>query len=201
MRNIYLGIVSACVLAPSIASAALTLTVPEVSARPGDSGVLEIFFTETGTPTDENLSVYSLGIDLLNANGVSFGPAPRVNVPTDRRFVFADVAGATLEDLGSDADSIRSFASLPLSVLEGVNIGPNNPGVLRIPFTVPVGTAPGLRPVVINTTEIAATDFVDEVGELILFTPDNGFIDVVPEPTALGLLGIGGVLFLRRRRA
>jgi hypothetical protein len=206
MRSIPFSTVFACLFAPSIASAALTLNVPEVgSFRPGQTGFIDVFFTETGPATNERLAVYAIGLDLLNGSGVTFGPAPFVRMPGEegtpgRRWVFADVPGATLEDLGSGPDRIRAFASLPISVLDGVDITPNNSLVLRVPYTISPTAGLGVRDLVINTVEAGATDFVDEVGELIPFVPDNGKIEFIPEPGAVGLLGGGGVFLLLRRR-
>ena len=192
MRNIFLGIVSACILAPSIASAALTLTIPRVDVRPGDSGALEVFFTETGGTPDENLVAYSVGLNMGGQPGVSFIPPPVA--PTGRPFVFP--AGTPVDDTGSNASRVRSLSALPSGDADITN----GAGVLRIPFTVAQGAALGERPVTFEL-QGGLTEFSDDIGGIIEFTPVNGAINVIPEPAALGLLGIGGVLFLRRRRA
>ena len=213
MRNIFLGIVSACVFAPS-AFGVLTLNIDTKAVRPGESGAIEVFFTELPPAVNERLALYALGVNLQGAPGVTFGQSDAegnvsfVEVPTEHPWVFSGIPGSprpTLEDLGtSTASQVRAFGELPTRIQVGVDITNEKGGVLRIPFSVAPGAALGLRQIVIEQTEVGATDFVDDAGELIPFIanplPTQGIL-VVPEPAALSLLGIGGVLFLRRRRA
>jgi len=195
MRNIFLGIVSACVFAPSIASAALQLNIESIELRPGDTGFIEVFFRETAPAANENLVAYAVGLDLpANPRGVSFAPAPLLRETTAHPFVFAP--GTPIDDTGSSASRIRSSAAI-LTAPENIV---DNEGVLRVPISVAQGAAPGVIPIVFNLTG-GLTEFSDDIGNVIEFVPVNGAVTIVPEPAALGLLGIGGVLFLRRRRA
>jgi hypothetical protein len=197
MRNIFLGIVSACVFAPSIASAALTLNIERIELRPGDTGFIEVFFTESAPAANENLVAYAVGLDLPTnpGNAVSFGPAPLLRETTAHPFVFAP--GTPIDDTGSNASRIRSSAAI-LTAPENIV---DNEGVLRVPVTAAMSAVPGsVIPVVFNLTG-GLTEFSDDIGGVIEFVPVNGQVTIVPEPAALGLLGIGGVLFLRRRRA
>jgi hypothetical protein len=207
MRNIFLGIVSACVLAPSIASAALTLRIddgsadgtPTIDLRPGESGFIEVFAEETAPVETEVLLAYSVGLNLPAGSGVTFDPTPRTGAAVSRTqrhtFIFDPTNNASYTDTGSSASAIRLLidADAPEDVANG-------DGFLRVPIQISGTAVPGQYALTFQLTGGGATELSDDIGGAIPFTPVNAMVNVIPEPAALGLLGFAGLLALRRRR-
>ena len=79
------------------------------------------------------------------------------------------------------------------------DITPSLNGFFQLPVNIPASvTAPGLYAINIDTTLLS----LGGAGPAITATPSTvvGGINIVPEPASLGLIGLGGLLFLRRRR-
>ena len=182
---------AAMALSCSVASAALLLRVEDVFlAAPPVSEVVrevEVYFTETGPPENENLASYFLTVRLDNGSS-SIVMVPPAMKPTVHPWVLPASTGAT--EFGSDAEAIR-FATDPA---EGQNID-NNEGVLKFSVRIPAGTPLGVYPMTIDGP---STTFTNSTGNDILFPVDNGAVMIggVPEPASLAVLGLGGGLMM-----
>jgi hypothetical protein len=207
VRNHLFGVVSACVLAPSVATAAFTLRIDDpqdpipgniILLRPGETKFLEVYADETGAPEMENLIAYSIGLNLPPGRGVTFGPGPLVGEEVNRtvRHPFAITSSAMFTDTGSSPLAIRVIVDA--ASVEDVT---NNEGLLRFPITAaPTGTVGTEIPLTFQLTGGGATEFSDDIGNIIPFTAENALINW-PEPAGLGLVGFAGLLLLRRRHA
>ena len=175
------------------AHAVLTLRVEHILAGPDESPAdMEVFLDPgPGDTINERLNSFRIKIDLHNASptGVRFdGVLP----PDFFRPLWPDV---TLQDLGSDYDTIFVSASLPAG--EGRDVTEQAMGLFRAVAVVPVSATPGLYPAVIDPFETA---FFDTSGAQLLVIPASGSILYIPEPAALSLLAPAALLALRRRR-
>ena len=182
----------ALLLPAGAARGALTLSF-EGELCPGETGFIEVFFTEIGPAENEGLVAYAVGLDLVAPRGVTFGPAPLLREPTEHPFVFAP--GTPIDDTGSTATRICSSAAI---LTEPVNID-DDEGVLRVPVTVAPDALFGNLVIVFNLTG-GLTEFSDDVGNAIPFVPVQGRITICPEPSAACLAALIGLLALARRR-
>ena len=192
------GIVSvAIILFATSAQGALTLHMEgDPIFRPGEVEYIEIFVTELPPAQDERLVAYAIGLNLAEGSPLIFGPAPLLNEPVDHPFVFPP--GTPIDDTGSTANRIRSLASI---VTAPVNIG-DGAGLLRVPVSLRPGyngpwfTSVGL------TFELSGglTEFSDDIGQVIPFTPVPWSWIIIPEPSAAAIAAGGLWLLARRRR-
>lgn len=208
-----------CVLAmvPSFASAAVKVNIGDRTALGGNpvipgvltGSTLTVPVVFTGTDAENELLG---GYDLLfilervgGASGASFKD-PFATRPTSN-FVFGNVTGVV--DFGiANANPAPSPTSFLLNVLDNssvntVDVPQTGPGLNAADLVLNIdGLAGGtyrirLDPVIssLSTSDpnradpVITTDFTDV-----------GTIEIVPEPTSLSLLAIGGLLALRRRR-
>jgi len=195
LRNAVLAL-WALLLPAAAARGALTLNVESVQLAPGETGFIEVFFTELPPAQRERLVAYSVGLDLISQGGITFGPGPLLGEPTAHPFVFAP--GTPIDDTGSGPTRIRAASAI---LTEPVNIT-DNMGLLRVPVTVARG-APQQRGAVAFVLTGGLTEFSDDVGNTIEFVPVNGAIETggeVPEPSATLLAAACGLAALARRR-
>jgi hypothetical protein len=186
---------------PGIARATVGVDVDDLSlpTPASDQTVfLEAFFTEVPPLADENLAGFNLRATLsgpgVSASGVRF--APPATTTTVHTWVFT--GGGSMQDFGSDFDSLRSDG-LPTS--GDVDID-NNEGIARMAVVIPAGTAPGTYTVNLAADTEFTTTFFDNLGnDIAISSFQNGTITVTPEPAAFALIaGAAGLLGLRRRR-
>ena len=209
-----MGCLAGLVLAPSIASAALQLDIgpkhgatPSMatSDSPGLPGrqALDLIFTETDpVEANEGLFAYDLLItvpsaarDLVALNGLD---------ATSPGFVLgADPTKYTFTIAESDANHILA------NIASTNDLFPINTGQTagRVFYTL---TPAGLVATATNPQALLALDPGSTVFgsgdpnrtevEILVDKSDMGVVGVVPEPTSLSLLGLAGLLALRRRR-
>ena len=218
MKRFVLGIGLLGLMVPGVASAALSMQVgPRLGANddrvhptPDAFGqnFLDLIFHETGGVAREGLFTYDIGLDLTRAPGAASG----VNLAT---YTLGALPAAQMGDfLGQNnvfntgaAPSITILESTPTRLLFNVTSGGDLNDIdegetaARIAYTAapdsPVGTyVVALDP---NTTVFGSGD-PELPLEIIVDKSDPGLVQVVPEPGALSLLGIAGLLALRRRR-
>ena len=210
MRSFLLGAVAAIGLAPAFASAAVILkiensTVTDVSAQ---QTVFVTLYGEDATGDNERMNAYTIA---LNGTGPGFGSANgvRFQAPTTGNFGAAGkptaphpyVFGALdpvppVENFSSTASRLQ-FGATAINQEDEVNVGNGLDGFLRVPVIIPAGATPGVYTLSIDP---AATSLAG-LGAPIVATPGAaGTITVVPEPASLGLIALGGLFALRRRR-
>ena len=143
-----------------------------------------------------DLTPSDLGVNLVNAVQTdNSGPYPPI-FPAGSPFVFG----------GGDMISVTDFLFVPPSVPiqdeYGLfrllfSIAPNTLGTFAVAINE-VWT--GLSDADGNPIEYIATDGEIEVssGGVVAVTP--GYLTIVPEPISLAMLGVGGLLVLRRRK-
>jgi hypothetical protein len=220
MRNILLGAATAALaLAPSVASAAFVLTVPEITTDVPATATtvnVDIFFSEIDPATANNtLAGFAVRLD------VDKGSATGIHLPTNKPtgvglspatadghpYIF--LTAGTNPDDGTPAparpaipanDEAYGPATITAAGLADAGREPAIPlgaGVLRVPLVIEPGVAPGVYAL---TLDPLVTSFANAAGDPIAVSLDNGFINVTPEPASLSLLGLGGLFSLRRRR-
>jgi hypothetical protein len=205
-----LGCVAGLVL-PSIASAALSLQIgpqaspatPDVTitkgAAPSGQQFMDLIFTDDGAE-NEGLFAYDLVLNVVRpagrTGGISLAGADRP--PTD--FVLSD-------DPNKSTFSVAN--NTPDNLL--INISSNNDlfditsgkKAARVFYTVDPNIDLGDYSIVFDTanTVFGSGDPNRPDPAIPVGLVDAGFIQVVPEPASLSLLGFAGLLVLRRRRA
>jgi hypothetical protein len=215
MKRFVLGMGLLGLMVPSVASAALSLQIgPNNGAGSGNADAVfpptpfgqnffDLIFHETGGVQREGLFTYDVALDLIReaggSSGVSFvngagstpiqmAPNPAIAMTpnpasitvlenTPSRLVFNVTSGNDLTDIDEGESAARVFYTVPQDA---------TPGIYRIVFDAPNSVYGSGDPELPLSIEVAMTD--------------EGVIRVVPEPGALSLLGIAGLLALRRRR-
>ena len=197
-----------CVLAalPSIASGAIRLRGEDKQVVPGvpQTVTLDIFAEGIGDAENEQLFAYDIGFLLNRASGgtlgeVSFAP-PYATKPDN--FVFGDQPTDFLV-AGSPAPTPTSFLLNVINngtVLPDITTTPVK--VARVVVNIPAGVLPGVYNVTYSSdlTAFGSGDPTRENPAINTALTDMATIEVVPEPASLGLLAVGGLLALRRRR-
>ena len=198
---------------PSLASAKLQLRGEKVQPLPGVPGTYTMaIFAEPTDGENEQLGVYDIGFRLVPVNasptgGVGFAP-PYANRPNEN-FVFGanDPARYTYNVPTSVSPppgptqfllNVESTGAGPVDVVSAVKVA-------EVVFQVAAGTLPSTYRVEFNPNLVAFGSLdparLDPTIETTFSTaPDSGLIEIVPEPTSLSLLALGGLLALRRRR-
>jgi len=184
-------------MAPGVASAALSI-VP-VPARITPGGIpgemyFDLVFRETGTPANEGLFAYDLYLQ-RDKPGINLVRAEKPD-----NWVFTS-PGASFQEAGPE------FSNKPgLIVVNAIGdlLGANQDIVdgtkaARVFYTMDPDAAAGTYHISLDP---GGTLFVSgDTGEAIPVDISASFSVPIPEPAALSLLGIAGLLTLRRRRA
>jgi len=200
MKRFVLGLTCVLLIAPGVASAALSVDFLPRTNLPGSPGVpgeqfVDLVFNETAPTTNEGLFAYDLyivrdkpGINLIRAEkpdnwvftapGAGFSQAgPEFTHLPDLIVVNAlgDLLGAN-QDIVSGTKAVRVFYTMD----------PNAPAGA---YHIMLDQSPG-------TTLFVSGD----TGEAIPVDISSVFTVIVPEPASLSLLGVSGLLLLRCRR-
>ena len=218
MRSFLLGAVAALGLAPAFASAAVVLNIENTTVDATDGLAKTAFVTVFGTDAtndNERMNAYTIAINgtgtdgsnaFGSANGVkfqvpgsNFGAAGKPTAP--HAYVFSALDPVPpVENFSSTASRLQ-FGATAINQDDEVNVGPGLDGFIRIPIVIPAGAKSGVYTLTIDPT---ATSLAG-VGAPIVATPGQaGTLTVtgvvVPEPASLGLIALGGLFALRRRR-
>ena len=212
MKRFVLGMGLLGLMMPSVASAALSLSVQDLSYTPGSfptgTQYLDLIFQETGAAAVEDLSTYDIGMLLTRPAGVTGGirivqPAnlternalARANDTTINPYVF-EAASVTVVPLEPSEDNT---ARIQLNFDNLGDLADIRPGQSagRIPFVVDANATPGLYRFNLDPLNTTFAGFSESIAVAI---DDAGNVTIVPEPAGLSLLGLAGLLALRRRR-
>jgi hypothetical protein len=190
-------------MVPGVASAALSVDfTPDLKvtkgAIPTGEQFFDLVFNETGAPTHEQLFAYDLYFrrDKAGLNIV------RVDKPDN--WVFTAPASAFSEDRGvpgttpPEGDVVNAFGDI-----FGANVDvTSGTKAARVIYTIDPNIDLGVYHIMLDPSS-GTTQFVS--GETAEAFPvnitDMGTVTVVPEPASLSLLGVAGLLALRRRRS
>jgi hypothetical protein len=213
MKRFVLGMGLLGLMVPGVASAALSLQVgPQNGPDAVDERIvplidagekfIDLIFHETGGVNPEGLFTYDLAMNLVGPNGIAFktagvgtngagvvalapnpvfntGNAPsfQITESTPTRLVFNVTSGGDLNDIDEGESAARIFYTVAPGAASGIyklNFDPDNTvfgsGDPNLPLSI----------------DVALTD--------------SGVLQVIPEPGTLSLLGVAGLLALRRRR-
>ena len=210
MRSILLGAAAALGLFPAIASAAVTFNVDSVTAQPSSieqTVFVDVFGVDAAPDENELLNVFTIAI-----NGVGFTPTgvrfqlptgatfPSATYkPTAHKFVFRD-QGFELEpgltNISSTASRIQ-VSSETIGPEDVANLTDANNGFIRLPIIIPANTGPGVFPINVDLT---SSQLGGAVAPIVTTLGQQGSVTIIPEPASLGLIVLGGLLTLRRRR-
>jgi len=213
-----LGCVAGLVLLPSIASAALSLningpgsgTLPggmDALSVPGGPGTFDLVFAgdtiENGQPVNEGLFAYDLLLTVPQAmqgkfriTGADDGGPVSPGTPDPNFVLGADRAKYTFSVAERDDNHVLVNVSSNNDLFDisaGKKAG-------RILYTVDLGTSGSSLAFDPNSTVFGSGD-PNRPLQIDVGLTDTGVVGVIPEPTSLSLLGIAGLLALRRRRA
>ena len=198
---------------PSLAEARLLLRGEHVEVPPAVPGQYTMaIFAEPIDNEDEQLGVYDLGFTLVPVNpsavgGVAFVPPFAVRpaegfvfgAPDPTRYTY-NVPTSVSPPPGPTQFllNVESTGAGPVDIISAVKLA-------EIVFEVQPGTLPSQYRVEFNENLIALGSLdparLDPTIEYTLATdPNAGLIEIVPEPTSLSLVALGGLLALRRRR-
>jgi hypothetical protein len=202
MKRFVLGLGCVLAMVPGVASAALSVAiVPDIEvpagAIPTGEQFVDLVFNETGTPANEGLFAYDLyitrdrpGINLLRAEKPD-------------NWVFK-AAGAGFSQAGPEFTHLPDLIVVnALGDLLGANQDiEDGTKAARVFYTIDPGAAPGKYNIRL-ANDPGTTLFVSgDTGEAIpVDISDAGVVTVTPEPGSIALLGVAGLLALRRRRS
>lgn len=198
MKRVLLGVGCAVALLPGIASA-VTLRVPNIELRPGMTNVpVEAVFDDAAAG-NERLFAYTIGLRLVPVvpavpGAVTFS-APWVTATETAPPVFPGATPPTVQS--SDPAHVSASKDIPGEA----DIG-NGQGLVRVYLNAGALAVPGTTYTLSFDPAEASFASTDPNNIEIPVTLSNGTITVVPipEPAALSLLGVAGLLALRRRR-
>jgi len=160
------------------------------------------------TNEDEHLNAYTIAVQgggstggkaFGDAAGVrfvvpagSFGTAGR---PTAHPYVFKNLDTIPPIENFSSTTSKLQFAATAVEQTDEAHITPTLNGFIAMPILIPANTAPGVYTLSVVTTSLAGT------GAPIVSTAGApATITILPEPATMGLVLVGGLFALRRRR-
>ena len=168
---------------------------------------VEVFGNDV-TSEDEHLNAYTIAVQGAGSSGgKAFGDATGVRFvvpagsfgtagrPTAHPYVFKNLDTIPPIENFSSTTSKLQFASTAVEQTDEANITDTLNGFIAMPILIPAGKAPGVYTLTVVTTSLAGN------GAPIVSTPGvPATITITPEPASLGLVVIGGLFALRRRR-
>jgi hypothetical protein len=190
-------------LFPAFAQAVVRVNIERIDVIPTGAAqtvFLDVFGVDLDN-SNEQLTAFTVGIDAptFSANGVRFDipgtgllPKPGAAHP----FVFSDFAGVEVDDFGSTFNRIQGGSALAGSTQQ-TNLSDLRNGLVRLPILIPANAAPGVYAITLDPTVL---DLAGQGPPVVAVPGDVGQITIVPEPASLGLVVLGGLLTLRRRR-
>ena len=203
MKRFVLGLGCVIAMLPGVASAALSVGMgPDASfargAIPAGEQFMDLVFSETGTPVNEGLFAYDLYlkrdnpvISLVHADK----PDNWVFTSSGASFQQADVPGNN----PPGAIVVNAIGDL-LGANQDIQ---NGTKAARVFYTIDPNAPAGTYHIFLDPTDGTTLFVSGDTGEPIPVnvTGDIGTVTITPEPASLSLLGIAGLLALRRRRA
>ena len=200
MKRFAFGLACVLAVAPGVASAALSITIgPDIQvsrgAIPTGEQFFDLVFNETGTPVNEGLFAYDLYIT-RDKPGINLVRAEKPD-----NWVFTS-PGASFQEAGPEFSNKPGLIVVnAIGDLLGANQDiQNGTKVARVFYTIDPDAPPGVYHVSLDP---GGTLFVSgDTGEAIpvdISDPGTVITEIIPEPTALPLLAVAGVLALRRR--
>lgn len=202
MRSILLGTVAAIGLWPAVASAAVTVKPQDQIGRPGDTVAIEVFADPTTLTagTNEHLNAYTMTMSAAAFSGASdpsfVVPANftfEINGDATHGYVFT-AADPPFDPTGNSSRNLVFLSAAPGTA--DTDLSETRNGFGRVMVTIPAGTPVGQYTLRVDNDFLSlggSAGTIDAVG-------GTGTLTIVPEPASLGLVAIGGLLALRRRR-
>lgn len=167
------------------------------------NGFFDVFVQVTGTG-NASLAGWQAMVDLNTSagqpTGMSLGTPTVTDVtPSSRTMALGtDSNFTTPNGVLLNTSSEVSATQFLLSGSEPLD-SENGDGLMRVPFTLAAGSH-GTFLLSLSTDTTTGTVLSDPQGGPISYTPVNGSITVVPEPTGLSLLVLTSFGLARRRR-
>jgi hypothetical protein len=200
-----LGAVAALGLCPAIASAVVEVRVERVDVVPNGSQQVipvEVFASNPDTAENERLNAYTIALEAVgfSAGGVRF-QAPAADgsypEPTSHAYVFGAYPGNGPVDPAGLSDAQHAFLSAALGGTgQEANISDTLNGFAKLFVIVPASVTQGSFPITIDPGFLS----LGSAGTPITAVGVPGVVNIVPEPASLGLIALGGLFALRRRR-
>ena len=202
MRSILLGAVAAVGLWPAVASAVVTVRPSAATGTPGQTVPVEVYADPATLTagTHEHLNAYTMtmaALTFVNAADPSFVvPANfTFEINTDPTHGYVFTAADPPFDPTSGSDRKRVFLSAAPGTAD-TDLDATKNGFGRVMVSIPANAQPGTYTLAVENDVLSLGG---SAGTIEAIGGTNTFV-VVPEPASLGLVGIGGLLALRRRR-
>jgi hypothetical protein len=185
-----------------MASAAITVRPSDATSAPGQTVAIEVFADPATMTagTNEHLNAYTMtmsAIGFAGANDPSFVVPANFTFELNQDATHGYVFTATDPPFDPTGNSSRNLVFLSAAPGQAdTDLNETKNGFGRVMVTIPAGAPIGTYTLRVDN------DFLSLGGSAgtIDATGGTGTLTIVPEPASLGLVAIGGLLALRRRR-